>query len=1010
MNSKILFVLTCLMSLGLFAQNVNIEGSVTDATTGQPLPGVNVIIKGTAQGTYTDFDGNFVLMDVPVNSVLTVSYLGFRTKEVTVLNANRLDIVLEEDAESLNEIVVIGYGTQTKKEVTGAVSVVSSETIDELKPTRVEQALQGQVAGVNITSSSGSPGAGLNINIRGISTNGDNRPLILVDGNVIEDLSVLNPADIESVNVLKDATAGIYGVRAANGVILIKTKTGRKNMPLQIDVNAWGGVQETTRKIPVLNATEYALYANEAFGAAGEPLPFPNAAGLGQGTDWQDEVFETAPIYNTSISMRGGNEKQTFAYGTSYFSQDGIVGGNNANFTRLTQSLNYNRDLLKNLKVNAGVIWNYTNKRNLNEGGLGSVLFNALNMAPTFTVRDENGNFTKAEGLGNEVINPVAQIADTYNRTQVNRISIFSGIQYDFLNHFTANVSYNANYSEASNKTFRPRRNYGAGKVFNVEVSEVSESFDIFKDYTFDANVQYENLFNDTHNLKVLLAMSVFQTRGYFSGFIGRGIPGNTIENASVENAAFSESFFVGLDQNPFFDSRLLSYFARAQYDYKGKYLFSAVIRRDGSTAFGTQNRFGWFPSFSAGWVISDESFMEDSNFFDFVKLRASYGILGNDRIPAFAFTSTLDGEATYVFNDTREFGVATGRIANPEIKWEQQKTFDVGLDLRFWDNRFDVTMDYYVRRTDDLLFVPQVSGLLGPTAPGASPPVINAGEVENSGFEFAINYNEDVNDDFKIGVSYNMTTINNKVLRVNGEDTFIAGGAFGIGQDPPSRMEAGQPLGYFRGFKTAGIYQTQEEVDNSATINNNVAPGDLIFVDINGDGIIDDDDRTNIGDPIPDFTMGFNLSLNFKNFDFIAYAFAQVGNDIVRNYERNQPLTNRTRYNLDRWTGAGSTNSFPRATVGAQSNILFSDFYVEDGSFVRMQNMQLGYSLSQNALEDSKIRDLRFYVAVQNLFTLTEYQGYDPTVTSGGAIGAGIDYGFYPNPRQWLLGVNLKF
>ena len=906
--------------------------------------------------------------------------------------------------------MVIGYGTQTKKEVTGAVSVVSSETIDELKPTRVEQALQGQVAGVNITSSSGSPGAGLNINIRGISTNGDNRPLILVDGNVIEDLSVLNPADIESVNVLKDATAGIYGVRAANGVILIKTKTGRKNMPLQIEINTWGGVQETTRKLPVLNATEYALYTNEAFGAAGEPLPFPDASGLGQGTDWQDEVFETAPIYNASISMRGGNEKQTFAYGTSYFSQDGIVGGDNANFTRITQSLNYNRDILDNLKVNAGVIWNYTNRRNLNEGGIGSVLFNALNMAPTIPVYDENGAFSLAEGLGNEVINPVAQIADTYNRTQVNRISIFSGLQYNFLDHFTANVSYNANYSEAANKTFRPERNYGAGKVFNVDVSEVSESFDIFKDYTFDANVQYENVFNDAHNLKVLLAMSVFRTQGFFSGFIGRGIPGNSIENASVENADFSESFFVGLDQNPFFDSRLLSYFARAQYDYKGKYLFSAVIRRDGSTAFGTENRFGWFPSFSAGWVLSDESFMEDSGFFDFMKLRASYGILGNDRIPAFAFTSTLDGEATYVLNDTRVFGVATGRIANPEIRWEQQKTFDVGLDLRFWDNRFDVTMDYYIRRTDDLLFVPQVSGLLGPSAPGASPPVINAGEVENSGFEFAINYNEDISDNFKIGLSYNMTTINNEVLNVNGEDTFIAGGAFGIGQDPPARMEAGQPLGYFRGFKTAGIYQTQEEVDNSATINNNVAPGDLIFVDINGDGIIDDDDRTNIGDPIPDLTMGFNINLEYKNFDFIAYAFAQIGNDIVRNYERNQPLTNRTRYYLDRWTGAGTSNSFPRATVGAQSNILFSDFYVEDGSFVRMQNVQLGYSLSDDALENSTIRDLRFYVAVQNLFTLTEYQGYDPSVTSGGAIGAGIDYGFYPNPRQWLLGVNLKF
>lgn len=999
----------CVSGLLMWAQNVTVSGTVTDAVSGQPLPGVNIIIKNTAKGTSTDFDGNYTLTEVPVNSILVVSYLGFRTKEVTVLNADRLDIVLEEDAESLSEIVVIGYGTQTKKEVTGAVSVVASETIDELKPTRIEQALQGQVAGVNITSASGSPGAGVSINIRGISTNGNNAPLILVDGNVITDLSVVNPADIETINVLKDATAAIYGVRAANGVILITTKSGRKNMPLQIEINAWGGVQETTRKIPVLNATEYALLANEAFGAAGEPLPFPNVAGLGQGTDWQDEVFETAPIYNASINMRGGNEKQTFAYGTSYFSQDGIVGGNNANFTRLSQNLNYSRDLLENLKANAQVIWNYTNRRNLNEGGIGSVLFNALNMAPTIPVYDENGNFSLAENLGNEVINPLAQIADTYNRTQVNRISGRAGLEYNFLDYFSAQVQYAFNYAESSNKTFRPAAFYGSGKVFNLDVSEVVETFDIFKDFTVDATIKYERIFNDTHNLKVLLGGQWFRTQGFFSGFRGLGIPGNTIENASIENADFSESLFVGLPQNPFFDSRLQRFFARVQYDYEGKYLFSATISRDGSSNFGPDNRYGYFPSVSAGWVMSDENFMSDSSFFDFLKLRGSFGILGNDQIAAFAYTSTLDGEATYVLNGTRVFGQAPGRIANPGIQWEQQETFNVGLDARFLDNRFDVTMDYYTRTTDGLLFSPEVSGVLGPNAPGASPPVINAGSIRNNGFEFTIGYNQDISDDFKFGIRYNVTTINNEVLRVDGEGTFIQGGQFGIGQDPPSRMEEGFPIGYFRGFKTAGIFQTQDQVDNTPTINDNVRPGDLIFVDINGDGIIDDNDRTNIGNPIPDAIMGLNINLNYKNWDFIAYAFAQIGNDIVRNYERNNPLTNRTIYNLDRWTGPGSTNSFPRATIGAQSNILFSDFYVEDGSFVRMQNMQLGYSLSESALENSSIRGLRFYAAVQNLFTLTEYQGYDPAV-GGSGVGAGIDLGIYPTPRQWLLGVNLKF
>lgn len=1010
MNTKLLGLVLIIFCWGIQAQNVTVTGKVTDATSGQPLPGVNIIVKNTSKGTSTDFDGNYVLEDVSVNSTLVISYLGFRTKEVTVLNADRLDIVLEEDAEALNEIVVIGYGTQTKKEVTGAVSVVSSETIDELKPTRVEQALQGQVTGVNITSTSGSPGAGLTINIRGISTNGDNRPLILVDGNVIEDLSVLNPADIESVNVLKDATAGIYGVRAANGVILIKTKTGRKSMPLQVDINVWGGVQETTREIPVLNATEYALYTNEAYAADGQPPRFPDVSGLGQGTNWQREVFQTAPIANTSLNMRGGGEKSTYAYGTSIFTQDGIVGGSKSNFTRLTQSLNYSYDILENLKANAGIIWNYTNKNNLTENAIGSVLYNALNMDPTLPVRQEDGSYTLAEGLGNEVINPLAQINDTYNRTQTNRISGVGGLQYNFLDYFTAQTNIQFNYSEVTNKVFRPERNYGSGKVFNVDRNELSDFKDIFKDYTFDAFLKYERIFDDTHNLKVLLGMSVFRTQGFFSGLIGFDIPGNTVANASIENAAEVQRRFRNLPEDPFFDSRLLSYFARVQYDFKGKYLFSALIRRDGSTAFGPNNRFGYFPSFSAGWVMSDESFMSDSNFFDFMKLRASYGILGNDRIAAFAFSSNLDGEATYVLNGQIVNGQATGLVANPDIRWEQQQTFDVGLDTRFFQNKFDVTMDYYIRRTVDLLFQPQVSGTLGASAPGAGPPIINAGTIENQGFEFAIGYAEDFNDDFKMSLRYNLTTISNEVTRVNAEGDFIAAGNFNVGQDPIARMEVGQPIGYFRGFKTAGIYQNQEQVDNSVTINDNVKPGDLIFVDLNNDGVIDDNDRTYVGDPIPDLTMGFNFNFEFKNFDLIGYVFSQIGNDIVRNYERFQPNTNRSVYYLDRWTGEGTSNSFPRATIGANSNNLFSDFFVEDGSFVRMQNLQLGYSLSDSSLEDSTISKLRFYVSVQNLFTLTKYQGYDPTTSSSGAIGAGIDNGFYPNPRQWLLGVNLKF
>ncbi|MEH6537334.1 MAG: TonB-dependent receptor [Psychroserpens sp.] len=1009
MTTKLLSLLFLLFTSLTFAQDVTVEGTVVDQTTGQPIPGVNVLVKDTAKGASTDFDGNFSISSVPINSTLVFSYIGYKNLEYVVTNDNPINISLIEDAESLDEVVVIGYGTQRKKETTGAVSVVSSETIENLKPTRVEQALQGQVAGVNISSNSGSPGASSTISIRGVSTNGDSRPLILVDGNVIEDLSTINPSDIESINVLKDATAGIYGVRAANGVILITTKSGRKEMPLTVEYSAYGGFQETTRKIPVLNGTEYALLVNEAFAAGGQGPQFIDVASIGVGTDWQDKIFETAPMFNHSITIKGGKEKSTYAFGSSYLSQDGIVGGNRSNFSRFTKRGNYTLDFLDNFKFNVGLIHTHTNKRNLSESALGSILFNALNMDPTKSVRDNTGAYTIAEGLGNEVINPLAQLNGTFDRTKVNKLSGNAGLSYNFLEHFTVQTNIQANYAEVKGKVFRPIANFGSGKVFNIDRSEVIETFNIFRDYTFDALFKYERVFNDTHDVKVLLGASVFQTTGIFTGNRGFDIEGNRVENASIELAQDVESINQEIGFDPRFDSRLLSYFSRVQYNYKGKYLLSAVIRRDGSTRFGPDNRFGYFPSGSVGWIISDEDFLSNNNTIDFLKIRASYGILGNDRIADFGFVSLLDGEGTYVFDDNIISGAALGPVANPEIRWEKQKTFDIGIDIKFLDNKFDITADYFKKTTEDLLVVPQVSGILGVGAPGAGPPVVNGGEVENKGFEFAIGYTNQITDDLKLSVRYNVTAIDNEVLSVNTEGGFIAGGSFGVGQDPPSRMEAGYPIGYFRGFQTDGIYQTQAEIDAGTPINGQVLPGDIRFVDINDDGIIDDDDKVYLGDPIPDATMGLNLSIDYKNFDFSTYAFASIGNEIVRNYERNQPLTNRSVTYLDRWTGPGTSNSNPRVTTGATSNGLFSDYFVEDGSFVRLQNVQIGFTFNK-LLENSKLDKLRVYVSASNVFTLTKYRGYDPTASTGAPIGGGIDQGFYPSPRTFLLGVNLKF
>ncbi len=1008
----ILLFLSIFLTTTSWSQDFSINGTIRDAGVNEVLPGVNVLVKNQSKGTTTDFDGNFTIDKVKVGDILVVSYLGYATKEVLVQNSNFLNITLMEDVSALSEVIVVGYGTQTKKEITGAVSVVSAQTIEDLNPTRIEQALQGQVAGVQITPESGSPGSGASIRIRGISTNGDARPLILVDGNVIEDLSVINPGDIESINVLKDATAGIYGVRAANGVILITTKTGKRNTGLKFSYDMFGGFQQTSRKIPVLNATQYALITNEAFAAGGQALPFPDVSRLGEGTNWQDEVFQQAPIFNHNLTLSGGTEKSSYSFGTSVLTQDGIVGGSKANFKRYTTRVNFDTNLLDNLVLTTNLIYTGTNDKNLNEGGLGSVLFNAVNNAPTFNVREVNGQFSLAEGLGNEVINPLAQIADTYNTTVVDKLMGKLGLKYSFWDGFSAESNFQFNYAEVQGRNFQPTVFYGSGKVFNNPGRNVlSVNKDIFRDYTWDNFLNYNKTIAGDHNVSATLGMSAFRTTGLFSGST-QGFFESPVDFASarIEDTVDQRNELQLSGRANQFDERLLSYFTRVQYNYKGKYLISGVLRRDGSTKFGPENRFGYFPSASLGWVASDESFLADNKTINFLKFRASYGILGNDRIPSNGFRGVLGGEAAYVFNNQLDnTGRAVGVLPNPQIQWEQQETLNIGADLKLFNNKIDITADYFIKTTNELLLQPPASGILGVSAPGSQPPVVNAGTVENEGVEFAIGYKTYFSDDFDFSVNYNVTFLENRVLSVNNGTGFVPGGGFGVGQDFPARFQEGQPIGYFFGLQTDGIFQNQREIGEHAT-QLNAAPGDIRFVDTNKDGEITPEDRVAIGNPIPTATMGLNLSFSYKNWDFNSYAFASIGNEIVRNYERVQPLVNRSIYTLNRWVGEGTSNTVPRVTTGATLNNQFSDFFIEDGSFVRLQNVQLGYSFPSNFSERFGVSKLRLYASANNLFTLTRYRGFDPNVSSGNPVGAGIDGGVYPVPRTYLLGINLKF
>jgi len=1007
MKKMITGLLFIFCSFGLSAQTLNVKGIVKDTNSGETLPGVSVVIKGTTIGTETDFDGLFMLSNVKKGAILVFNYLGMKSKEVVVKSAE-MNISLEESAEALDEIVVVGYGTQKKKEVTGAVSVIDSKAIEKLNPTRVEQALQGQIAGVNITSSSGSPGSGSNIRIRGVSTNGDSSPLILVDGNVISDLSVLNPNDIKSINVLKDATAGIYGVRAANGVVLITTKTGRKESELKFQLDAWTGIQSTSKKIDLLNPKDFALYVNDA-GNKTRFFVYPQ-----EGTDWQDEVFEDAMISNINFSASGGTKKAAYTFGISRLDQDGIVGLSKSNFTRTTARVGLTYDILKNLKLSTTALFTNSEKNNLPEGGIGSVLYSAVNVNPDLAVRDEDGNYSTVDDISQiEIINPLAQIANNSNTTRIDRYSGTIGLDYTFFKNFTASSKFQINHSTVLYDSFSPIANYGPGKSANREKEFTTNFLDIYDDYTWDNYINYTNTFNDAHDVTVLLGTSIFKT-------VGEQFHGSSLDGTLVAPRVIDDLIEKGAGV---FDSRLSSIFTRLQYSYKGKYLLSAVVRRDGSTAFGPNNKFGYFPSASVGWNVSDEAFLKDSEVINSLKIRASYGVIGNDKIPGGAFVSLLNGEGVYASNNEVTFddlliGTAIGKIGNPDIRWEKQKSANIGFDASFFDRKIKISMDAFSKRTEDLLLAPQVSGLIGPFAPGASTPVKNAGTVENKGFEFKIDYNDSFSEDFKFNMSFNFTTIHNEVLFVSSDSGFEQGGSYGVGLGIfTSRMEAGFPMGYFHGFKTDGLYQTQAEIDDlnasapDGTYHLGAGPGDLRFVDTNKDGIINDDDKTNIGDPIADLTMGFNVGFSYKNLDFSANAFASVGNDMVRDYERNDIFANRGTYMLDRWQGTGTSNTVPRAVAGASINTdNFTDFAVEDASFVRLQNIQVGYTIQEDGLKGSGISKLRIYLTGNNLFTITDYTGYDPSASNGSPIGAGVDKGFYPVASSYLIGVNLNF
>jgi TonB-dependent starch-binding outer membrane protein SusC len=1026
---KLLF--TVLLSLSIWSVSLaqrTVTGKVNDSAAGEALPGVSIIVKGTTIGTTTDATGKYSL-SVPENSdILVFSFIGYTTVEETVGSRTEINLSMSEDVTSLEEIVVVGYGTATKKLSTGAMSNVNGEKLTALNPVRIDQALQGQMSGVQISSASGSPGGAMNIRIRGLTTNGNNNPLVIVDGVIypVEGLNALNPADIESINVLKDASAAIYGVQAANGVILITTKKGTRGAKPMVEIGGYYGIQETPKMLGLLNAREYAILKNETFGSGNQPHPFNNV-NLGAGTDWQKEIFQSAPIQSYNVSINGGSDRSSYSIGGSYIDQQGIIGGDKSRYRRYNARLNFTTDFSD--KWNLQSVFLYTNefRKTLPEDGIGSVLYNTINASPARAVIDPLTNEYSYLEEFSDILNPMAQIANSWNANYVNKFVGKEEVTYTISDAFEVAARGTYNYGLVDGKTFSPLVYYGSGKPQNSLDDEgnpktrtitdgfvvplngsVSEQRASYLDYGFEGFVTFNKAFNE-HSVTAVLGTSFFGRRSNVVGGTGYGVPYNSWDYADLSNAQdqFLATSFSGQDRQ-----RIHSIFGRAEYKYQDKYIVTGILRRDGSSIFGANNRFGYFPSGLLAWVASEEDFFNVPGV-SLLKFRGSYGVIGNDKIEPWAYRARLNGEGVYSFNGQPLIGYAIGRLGNPDLKWETTHQMNVGFDLTFLSDKMSVSADYYIKNTKDLLFQPDVPAIMGGYGAGELPPIINAGDVRNKGFEFIINYKDQIGSDFGFNVSYNFTTIDNEVTSLPEGKDFIPGGAFGVGGVSPSRMQVGYPIGYFFGYKTDGIYQSQQEIDERGVTQSLAEPGDLRFVDVDGNGEInfsDNSDRTMIGSPIADFTMGLNVGMNFKGIDFSTSLYTSIGNEILRNYERQQPLANILDQNIERWTGPGTSNVIPRLTTESNRNAVISDYFIEDGSFLRIKNVQLGYTLPASLMQHLKITRIRLYVAANNLYTFTKYKGFDPDFSSASPNGSGIDYGFYPQPRTYMAGLNLNF
>lgn len=1003
----ILFTLLLVMaSLDFaYAQERTITGQVKDAETSEPLPGANIYIKGTTRGTITDLDGNYQITIGPADQVLVFSFIGYVAQEIGIGDQTTINVNLELQTVGLDEIVVIGYGTVKKSDLTGSVSSVKANDIIKITSVNPEQSLQGKVPGVQVTSTSGAPGAAATVRIRGVGTFNNSSPIFVVDGVILDNISFLNAADISSMEVLKDASAtAIYGSRGANGVIIITTKSG---VPGQLkpsfNFSSEFGLQKVTRKIDLLNGKEFAIISNEIkTGSYNNVDAVPN-------TDWQDLIFNVAPMQNHQFSISGASDQSTYYVGLGVFLQDGII--DKSNYQRLTLKFNNTYNLTDHIRLGNNITLAPYKQRNAP-----NVTYSVYRAQPLLEPYYQDGSFGVVYNVGN----PLADLEYSNDyRKGIRAVGNVFG-EVEILKSFTFKSSFGVDGSYNKAERFTP-----AYTVYNPDGTATQQQnvlSDIYKENTenltwlWENTVTFDQTFNK-HGINVVAGYTMQNTTSEEIRLPGANIirdeedfwyisPSYILDEASNVNTL--QNIYNGVDPNQYYS--MISYLFRTNYTYDGKYIFTATFRRDGSSKFSKENRYSNFPSFALGWNIGREEFIKNISIISSIKLRGSWGKIGNEKISYFDRYARVQSDIIAVFGnpDVSVPAASYGKSGNPDLKWESTTQTDIGLEVSVLNNRLTGEFDFYNRVTDDILVELSTPGHIGN---GLGQRVrYNAASVLNRGFEFLINYRE-IRNDFSYNVGVLGSTIHNEVLEIGGTsgvDSVLIGGYLANGQ-PVTLSRVGLPIGAFYGYQTDGIFQDQSELD-AYPHDSQAGPGDLRFVDVNNDQAINGQDRTYIGSPIPEFIFGFYCEVQYKGFDLSADFQGQTGNKIFNGKEVVRPDPyNFEKHVMDRWTGPGTSNTEPKPSFGGY-NFTPSDRFVQDGTFLRLRNLSLGYTLPDLISKKIYMQAVRIYIKGTNLFTLTKFTGYTPEIGSDNVLANGIDNGIYPLTAIYSLGINITF